>query len=82
MRPVQLNVRVAPAVKQRALRLAAKLDISLTRGIDKDPARRALGRALLTFGESKADPAIPPPQLAAWTMVSTQLLNLDETLNK
>ena len=27
-----------------------KLDISLTRGIDKDPARRALGRALLTFG--------------------------------
>lgn len=27
-----------------------KLDISLTRGIDHDPARRALGRALLTFG--------------------------------
>ncbi|MBF6557912.1 MAG: EAL domain-containing protein [Acidimicrobiales bacterium] len=27
-----------------------KLDIGLTRGIDKDPARRALGRALLTFG--------------------------------
>jgi len=27
-----------------------KLDISLTRGIDRDPARRALGSALLTFG--------------------------------
>jgi EAL domain-containing protein (putative c-di-GMP-specific phosphodiesterase class I) len=27
-----------------------KLDISLTRGIDSDPARRALGRALLRFG--------------------------------
>jgi EAL domain-containing protein (putative c-di-GMP-specific phosphodiesterase class I) len=27
-----------------------KLDITLTRGIDKDPARRALGRALLAFG--------------------------------
>ncbi len=27
-----------------------KLDIDLTRGIDKDPARRALGSALLTFG--------------------------------
>lgn len=27
-----------------------KLDISLTRGIDRDPARQALGRALLTFG--------------------------------
>ena len=38
--------------------------------------------ALITFGESKADPALPPPQLAAWTMVATQLLNLDEALNK
>jgi EAL domain-containing protein (putative c-di-GMP-specific phosphodiesterase class I) len=27
-----------------------KLDISLTRGIDQDPARQALGRALLRFG--------------------------------
>ena len=27
-----------------------KLDIALTRGIDKDPARRSLGRALLSFG--------------------------------
>ena len=27
-----------------------KLDTDLTRGIDKDPARQALGRALLTFG--------------------------------
>jgi EAL domain-containing protein (putative c-di-GMP-specific phosphodiesterase class I) len=27
-----------------------KLDIGLTRGIDQDPARRALGSALLTFG--------------------------------
>ena len=38
--------------------------------------------ALLSYGESKADPALPPPQLAAWTMVATQLLNLDEALNK
>jgi EAL domain-containing protein (putative c-di-GMP-specific phosphodiesterase class I) len=27
-----------------------KLDIALTRGIDKDPARQSLGRALLAFG--------------------------------
>jgi EAL domain-containing protein (putative c-di-GMP-specific phosphodiesterase class I) len=27
-----------------------KLDVALTRGIDKDPARQSLGRALLTFG--------------------------------
>ena len=39
-------------------------------------------KSLLTFGESKADPALPPAQLAAWTMVANQILNLDETLNK
>jgi len=35
-----------------------KLDISLTRGIDKDPARRALGRALLTFGLDAYDASL------------------------
>jgi EAL domain-containing protein (putative c-di-GMP-specific phosphodiesterase class I) len=35
-----------------------KLDVGLTRGIDKDPARRALGRALLTFGLDAYDASI------------------------
>ena len=38
--------------------------------------------ALLAVGETKPDPALAPPQLAAWTMVDSQLMNLDETLNK
>jgi mono/diheme cytochrome c family protein len=38
--------------------------------------------ALLAVGETKPDPALAPPQLAAWTMVASQLMNLDETLNK
>jgi len=37
---------------------------------------------LLTVGESKADPTVPRAELAAWTMVVNQLMNLDETLNK
>ena len=37
---------------------------------------------LLKVGESKADPALPAPRLAAWTMLVNQLLNLDEVLNK
>ena len=37
---------------------------------------------LLTVGETKADPAVPRAELAAWTMVVNQLMNLDETLNK
>ena len=32
-----------------------KLDITLTRGIDRDPARQALGRALLRFGFESYD---------------------------
>jgi len=39
-------------------------------------------KALLAVGESKPDPALNPSELAAWTMVCNQLLNLDETLNK
>ncbi len=35
-----------------------KLDVGLTRGIDHDPARRALGRALLTFGLDAYDASI------------------------
>lgn len=44
-----------------------------------DPAAAA---ALVGNGESKADPALDVPELAAWTLVASQLLNLDETLNK
>src|SRR5262249_19570865 len=39
-------------------------------------------RKLITVGESKADPALDPGTLAAWTMVVNQLMNLDEVLCK
>jgi hypothetical protein len=39
-------------------------------------------RALLAVGESKADAKIPPAELAAWTLVASDILNLDETLTK
>jgi hypothetical protein len=37
---------------------------------------------LLTVGESKADQALDAPTLAAWTMLTNELMNLDEVLNK
>jgi hypothetical protein len=43
------------------------------------------GRAanqLLAVGETPRDTKIPAPELAAWTMVASEMLNLDETLNK
>jgi hypothetical protein len=37
---------------------------------------------LLEVGESRADPALAPAELAAWTMLANELMNLDEFLNK
>jgi hypothetical protein len=39
-------------------------------------------KALITYGESKPDERFQPAELAAWTMLANQLLNLDEVLNK
>jgi len=39
-------------------------------------------RALLAVGESKARSKIPPAELAAWTLVASEILNLDESLTK
>ncbi len=37
---------------------------------------------LISVGDSKADPAVKPERLAAWTMLVNQLMNLDEVLTK
>jgi mono/diheme cytochrome c family protein len=37
---------------------------------------------LIAIGETKPDARIPPAELAAWTMLSSTVLNLDEVLNK
>jgi hypothetical protein len=39
-------------------------------------------KKLIAVGESKADPKLDPPTLAAWTMAVNELMNLDEVLNK
>jgi hypothetical protein len=39
-------------------------------------------RALIGIGESPPDATIDPAELAAWTMVASSLLNLDETVTK
>jgi hypothetical protein len=38
--------------------------------------------ALVHAGESKASGGTPEPELASWTMIANEMLNLDETLNK
>ncbi len=39
-------------------------------------------KALLAVGESSVDPSLAPAEIAAWTLVASQFLNLDEFLSK
>ena len=39
-------------------------------------------RSLVSLGEAKRDSSIPEPELAAWTIVASEMLNLDETVTK
>lgn len=39
-------------------------------------------KKLIAVGDSKADPALDASTLAAWTMLTNELMNLDEVLNK
>ncbi len=45
-------------------------------------ANPADAKKLIADGESKHDAKIPVPQLAAWTMVANEMMNMDEVLNK
>jgi hypothetical protein len=45
-------------------------------------AQPADATKLITFGESKPDATLPAPEVAAWTLTASLLLNLDETLNR
>jgi hypothetical protein len=40
----------------------------------------AAAKELISYGESKADDSIAPPELAAYTMMANLLLNLDEAI--
>jgi Protein of unknown function (DUF1553)/Protein of unknown function (DUF1549)/Planctomycete cytochrome C/Concanavalin A-like lectin/glucanases superfamily len=62
--------------------MAAALETSrqkLQSHYEKDPKA---AHALMQVGEKKRDVSIPEPELAAWTMVASEVLNLDETINK
>ena len=62
--------------------MAALLEGSLAKMEKHYAADPKAATALVKVGEKKSDAAIPAPELAAWTMVASEMLNLDETLNK
>jgi Protein of unknown function (DUF1553)/Protein of unknown function (DUF1549)/Concanavalin A-like lectin/glucanases superfamily/Planctomycete cytochrome C len=67
-----------PFRKEEQVILIASL-INLTKEYEAAPEA---AQQLIATGESKPDAALPPAELAAWTLIANQVLNLDETLNK
>ncbi len=66
-----------PRGPERAV-LKRALDQQLARfRADEDAARK-----LLAVGESPRDEALPPTELAAYSVVASVILNLDETVTK
>ncbi|HEY1378533.1 MAG TPA: DUF1553 domain-containing protein, partial [Gemmataceae bacterium] len=66
-----------PDAKEAAELLAAYRDLLTKYSGDADAAAK-----LIAVGESKADGALPPVELAAYTMVANLILNMNEVLTK
>ena len=63
-------------------KMAAVLENSLAQMEKHYAAHPKAAHDLVGAGEKKSDPSIPAPELAAWTMVASEMLNLDETVTK
>ena len=88
-------LRAAPAFDARldavSLRLLGRTFSAAERAVVKRTLDAALAayrrepsaaQKLLSVGESPADEKIPAPELAAWTLVASEVMNLDESLTK
>lgn len=67
-----------PFTEDEQVILVASL-INLTKEYEAAPEE---ARKLITAGAAKPDDSLAAPELAAWSMIANQVLNLDETLNK
>jgi len=68
--------RDAPPQMEAVLEGSVK---QMQRHFELDPKA---AQQLLGVGEMQRNQAIPAPELAAWTMVASEMLNLDETVTK
>ncbi|GAA4412633.1 DUF1553 domain-containing protein [Nibrella viscosa] len=70
---------VSRPARPKELELMAQLYASELADFRKNPKQAA---ELLAVGEYPVDKRIPPPELAAWTVVASTLLNFDEVIVK
>jgi hypothetical protein len=66
--------------------LTAEERVITTRSLDQALATFTASpddaKALIAVGATPADTTLPAPELAAWTLTASQILNLDETLTR
>ena len=58
------------------------IKLTFDRAMERFTASPEAAQKLITVGESKPNPSLPASELAAWSIVANQILNMDETLNK
>jgi hypothetical protein len=63
--------------RERAICKQSLADFAQTYQQHPDDAKK-----LIATGDSKPDASLPPTELASWTMLASQIMNLDEALNK
>jgi len=63
-------------------KMATILEASLEQMRKHYTANPKAAHELVNVGEKKRNPSIPESELAAWTMVASEMLNLDETVTK
>jgi hypothetical protein len=78
---IEYGFRLATAREAQA-KEAAVLRDTLTAELADYKHHAARAEALLKNGEAPADPKLDATQLAAWTVVASMILNLDETMTK
>ena len=66
-----------PKAAELPVLAAALSDFRATFGNSLDDAKK-----LVAYGERAPDPSLSAPELAAWTVIASNTLNLDETLNR
>jgi mono/diheme cytochrome c family protein len=66
----------SPKPTELSILTSALTDFRTTFGKSPDDAKK-----LVAYGERVADPALAAPELAAWTLIASNTLNLDESLN-
>ena len=83
----QLEDRLAYGFRLATCRRPEPEELSVLAGVyniarEKYQADPAAALALLQVGESPRDESLDPGELAAWTIVASTILNLDETITK